>query len=117
MDYSSKVDAAKRMIESKGAAATVVALRDGSYSATSDSISATAASYSAIIVLSNPTMENDAGEFSKSDKVRLIIAASGMPTLDKINYKVVCGSDEWYPEKTVAVKPGGTPIIYLADMK
>jgi hypothetical protein len=117
MDWNSKIASAKRMIADKGIAMTICKIVPGTYNATSDSISATLTSYSTIGVITNPVVRNTDGEYSRSDSVRLILPASGLPTLDRIAYKVVCGEDTWFPKSTRAVKPGGVVIIYLADLK
>jgi len=118
MNWNGKVASAKKLIDKYGADMTVIKIVEGSYSATSDSYtSSTLTSYSTIGVITNPVMQNEAGEYSKSDRVRLLLSASGLPTLDQIDYKVVHGTNIWYPDKTRPVRPGGTVVIYVADMK
>jgi len=117
MDWSNNIAEAKRMLAAKGAAMTVVRVGQGTYNATSDSIGATLASYATVGVLTNPVVRNEDGEYSRSDSVRLLLTADGLPTLDQIGYKVVCGSDTWFPKSTRAVKPGGVAIIFIVDLK
>lgn len=117
MDWSSNIAMAKRMLADKGAAMTIVRVGQGTYNATTDSIGATLASYETIGVLTNPMVRNEDGEYSRSDSLRLLLTPDGLPTLDQIGYKIVCGSDVWFPKSTRAVKPGGTVIIYIVDVK
>lgn len=118
MDWANKVDFAKRQIDKYGIAMSLVTSIGGTYSATADSISSTLTTYPITAVIINPTIQRSTGEWGKSDRVRLLIAAKGLPTnLPDLEYKVVYGSITWKPEMTVALKPGGSPILFTIDMK
>lgn len=117
MDWNPKIASAKKILDKYGAAMTVVKIVPGSYAATSDSYSSTLTSYSTIGVITNPVIQTSPGEYSRSDKLRLILSASGLPNLESVDYKVVQGTNVWFPNSTRAVKPGGTVIIYLVDLK
>lgn len=118
MDWTNKVDSAKRQIDKYGAAMYLVTSIGGSYSATADSISSTTTTYSILAVITNPTVQRGNGEWGKSDRVRLLVAAKGLPTnLDELEYKVVYGATVWNPEVTASIKPGGVPILFIIDMK
>lgn len=118
MDWSSKIDEAKRQLDKFGVAMSLVTITGGSYSATSDTISSTLATYNIMGVITNPTVQRGNGEWGKSDRVRLLVAAKGLPNnLDALEYNVVYGSNVWRPEKTIIVNPGGSPILFIIDMK
>jgi len=117
MDWTRQIASAKKTLDKYGAEMTVVQITPGAYSATQDSYSSSLVSYSTIGVQTNPAMQNEAGEYSRSKRLRLILAASGLPRLDQIDYKVVYGSEVWFPNSTRAVKPGGTVIIYVVEIK
>jgi hypothetical protein len=91
MDWSNKIDSAKRQIDKYGAAMYLVTSVGGSYSATADTIaSATVTTYSILAVITNPTVQRGNGEWGKSDRVRLLVAAKGLPIgLDELEYKVI----------------------------
>ena len=117
MDWTSKIDMAKRLIESKGVAMHLETATHGAYNATNDSYASTIATYDIMAVITNPTKRNDSGEVSKSDKVRLLIPSDGIPaSLADLDYRIVYGSVIWRPEITVSIKPGGEPIIFIIDM-
>jgi hypothetical protein len=118
MDWSAKIATAKRMIESKGAAMKLETTTHGAYNATTDSISATVATYDIVALISNPTRRNDAGEFSKSDRVRLLVPSDGIPaSLAELDFRIVYGATIWHPETTIPLMPGGTPILFTIDMR
>ena len=117
MDWEIKAESAKRMLDKYGASMSVLRSIPSSYSATADSYSSATSTFTTIGVITNPVVQVSPGEYSRSNSLRLILAASGLPTLDTIKYKIVCGSETWFPEKTRAVKPGGIPVIYLIDLK
>ena len=118
MDWTTKIDIAKRMIDKYGVAMSIIVSIGSSYNATSDSIAATLATYSVIALVKNPTVQRENGEFGKSDKTRLLIAAKGLPSnLEELDYHVVYGTMVWHPDITTALKPGGTPILFTVDMK
>jgi hypothetical protein len=97
----------------------VVTTSATAYNATTDSYTETLATYEDVmVVFKNPTMQNEAGVFSKSDRLQMLIPATGMPaSLDQLPYKIISGSTAWLPEKTVAIKPGGIPVLFIADLK
>lgn len=119
MDWGPDQDAALDAIEENGVAMSLVTtIATASYVATTDSIAATIATYSIYAVITNPTMRRESGEYAKSDRVRLLIPAKGLPTnLEELEFKVVYGSTVWHPASTVPLKPGGTPILFTVDMQ
>lgn len=118
MDWDPKQDAVLRAIDKWGAAISIVASISGAYNATSDSIASTTTTYTAKALMKNPTIQRESGEFGKSDRVRLLIAAKGLPTnLDELDYHVVSGSKIWHPDTTTVLNPGGTPLMFMVDMK
>jgi len=116
-DWAKKQDSAKRMIDKYGAAMTLVLEIHNVYNATADSYAAAETEYPTRGVLTNPTMINAAGEYSKSDRVRLLLSAKNLPVLDNVDFRIEYGTQIWHPDKIVSLKPGGTTIIYLVDVK
>lgn len=121
MDWTSKQTLAKRLIDKYGVAMSVVTSSSPatpSYSATADTISATLVTYDTIGVILNPTGQRDDGSYGRFDKVQLLLSSKELPAnLDQLEYHVVWGNFVWHPERTIALKPGGTSIIFKADMK
>lgn len=115
--WGGKQDSAKRMIDKYGAVMSIILETHNTYNATADSYSAAEFEYPIRAVLTNPTMVNDKGEYSKSDRTRLLIAAKGLPALDDVDFRIEYGLKVWHPDKIVAINPGGTTIIYIVDMK
>lgn len=118
MDWTEDIDFAKEMLDEYGKAMSVITSVSGAYNGTNDSFSTTLATYSVVALMKNPTIQRENGEFAKSDRTRLLIAAKGLPTnLDELDYHIVCGSKVWHPDTTVALKPGGDPILFIVDLK
>ncbi|MFA6946479.1 MAG: hypothetical protein WC220_11320 [Pedobacter sp.] len=116
-DWSKKQDMAKRMIDKYGDAMSLILETHNTYNATADSYSSAETTYSTRGVLLNPTMINEAGQYSKSNKIRVLLSAKNLPVLDNVDFRIEYGSEVWHPEKTVPLKPGGTTIIYFVDVK
>ena len=117
--YAAEIDSAYEMIKEAGVEMSlIVNTALGSYNATLDTIPIIFATYPIIALIKNPTVQRENGEFGKSDRVRLLIAAKGLPSnLDELDFHVVYGSTVWHPDITTALKPGGTPIMFSVDMK
>jgi len=46
-----------------------------------------------------------------------VLNGSALPTLDQIEFNVVYDSNNWVADTVVAVKPGGSVILYIVDVK
>jgi hypothetical protein len=117
MDYTPKANLAKKLLDKFGVAMQVIQSIHGSYIATTDSYASTAVTYDTIGVILNPTMVSPEGIYGKSDRVRLLLNGSALPTLDQIEFNVVYDSNNWVADTVVAVKPGGSVILYIVDVK
>ncbi len=118
MDYIDDIDAAKEMIDESGATMSLVTMIPGTYTATSDTLSSTLTTYPIIAVMTSPKRQTESGEWGRSNRTRLLIAAKGLPSnLNELNFKVLKGTKIWNPEVTTVVKPGGQPILFIVDMK
>ena len=115
MDWAKKRDAAKKMIDKYGAEMSLILEVHGAYDANTDSYSSAETEYLTRGVLTNPTMKNDAGVYSKSDKVRLLLSANDLPVLENVDFRIEYGTQIWHPEKIVPLKPGGTTLLYVVD--
>jgi len=124
MDWIGKQATAKKLLDKFGVAMSVVQYNHGAYISATDSYGSTAVTYDTIGVIVNPelaatrkaTMASP-GEYSKSDKVRVLLNGSALPTLDAIDFKVIYGSTTWTPVVVKVVRPGGVAILYLVDME
>lgn len=117
MDWVPKVATAKRLLDKFGVSMQVVTMIPGEYSASDDFASLEQRTYDTIGVIVNPKMVSETGVWSKSNRVRVLLNASALPTLDAIDFKVIYGNTTWNPDVVAAVKPGGTTILYIVDMK
>jgi len=116
MNWDGKRDTAKRLIDKYGADMRLVTATMSTYNAVTDAFTKSTVSYSIKGLLLNSTVRNDVGEYSKSKKVRLLIAAKGLPELvEDAEFTVYQGAFSWKPSQTVPLKPGGTTIIYIID--
>jgi len=118
MDYTRQVNSAKKNIDKYGVDMLLEITTNGAYNGTLDSFAATVATYDIKAVISNPTVQNDEGEYGKSDRVRLLVSPDGLPaSLSELDFRIVYGSTIWKPAKIVPLKPGGTAILFTIDMK
>jgi hypothetical protein len=119
MNWSKLQKDVEKMIKKNGLSVSIIKeVLTGSYNATLDTLGKTAVTYDNIkIVLKNPTNQNQEGTFGKSDKLQALIPAIGVPTLDKVPFKIVSGNETWFPEKTVAIKPAGITVLFIVDLK
>jgi len=118
MDWNRIKGNVKKQLGKNGISVSVVTEITGSYNVTADTVTSTIATYDDIkVVLKNPTMQDDSGVFGKSDRLQMLIPSSGLPTLDEISYKVISGTTIWFPSKTISIKPGGIPVLYIADLR
>lgn len=116
--WAKKQATAERLINKYGADMTLVHITLGAFNATLDEYATSEVSYSARGVLLNPTQMNEAGVYRKSDAVDILLSAKNLPDLKAAeDWKITCGVEEWYPDKIVAIKPGGVSIIYLVYLK
>lgn len=95
----------------------VTTMIPGEYVPADDFASLEEKTYSTKGLLVNPTMRNAEGMYGKSDKTRVILNGSALPTLDTIEFRIAYGDIVWMPDQVTAVKPGGTAILYLVDVK
>ena len=117
MDWTPKQKLAKRLIDKFGTSMDVVTTIPTGYAASTDTLTATIATYDVNGVIINPTMVSQAGVYGKSDQKRVIIQGVDLPDLESIDFKIIYGALTLVPERTISVKPGGTAIIYLVDVK
>ena len=116
-DYTSLVKTAKGLLDKFGTAMQVIQNTHGTYNGTNDSYSSTATTFDTIGVKVNPRMVTPEGVWGKSDRIRLLLNGSALPTLDQIDFHVIIGSAILKPETVAVVAPGITPILYMVDMK
>ncbi|MFA7520816.1 hypothetical protein [Shewanella sp.] len=116
-DCVSKRNTAKRLIDKFGDSMTLILENHNVYNATADSYSAAETEYPTIGVLTNPTLTNSAGQYVKSDKVRLLLSTEDLPNLETADFRIEYDGQVWHPERIVSLKPGGTKLIYFIDVK
>lgn len=123
-DYTSLVKTAKGLLDKFGTAMQVIQNTHGAYNGTNDTYSSTVVTYDTIGVITNPELSStrkstlaSAGEYSKADRVRVLLNGLDLPILDNIDFKVIYGTMIWFPDKILTVRPGGVAVLYLIDMK
>jgi hypothetical protein len=121
MDWLAKQIAAKKMIDKVGVSMQVIkSVTSGAYNATLDAYTSSLVTFNTIGVIANQKEKTAAGYMARTNKVKLILAAAGLPTLDEISFVILCGSKRWIPDGEDAVdplRPGGTRIIYQVNVK
>ncbi|MDD5053671.1 MAG: hypothetical protein PHO27_13125 [Sulfuricurvum sp.] len=115
--WTAKQNTAKRLIDKFGDAMTLILESHNVYNATADSYSAAETEYATRGVLTNPTLRNSAGEYAKSDMVRVLLSANDLPNLESVDFRIEYGGQIWHPERIVSLKPGGTVLMYSVDVK
>lgn len=116
--WDKKKETAQKMINKYGADMTLTHVTKSSYNVVTDKYATSEIDYPARGLLLNPTIQNDLGEYSKSDRVQIILAAKGIPDLTNADdWKITCGTETWWPERIVPIRPGGVAIIYLVYLK
>jgi hypothetical protein len=122
LDYGKLQKVAQKLIKSSGVAVQLVVATPATYNVENDTYNSTLATYDVKGVMINPTMQNEVGMFSKSENVRWLLSSmdingAALPTLAKVDFKIVFESEEYHPTKTVPIRPGGTILVYLIDVK
>ncbi len=113
MNWTDKINQAKKMIDKYGASMRIMISTLSTYSATSDSYTASTTGYPIKGIFTDLIKKDDNGFVTKIKNGAILFSADTLPRLDDTVKMIITFGSKIYVSKQVdALQPGGQAILY-----